>query len=194
MTKPNPIANVKTWIDNAAKTEVSYANAACLATVDKDGRPRSRIILIKEYVDNGFVFYTNTLSRKGQNLADNPVASMCLHFKSTEQQIRIDGTIERVTDDQANAYFASRPRGSQIGAWASRQSQPLKNIDTLRGEVKDVEEQYKNNADIPRPPYWSGYILVPDMIEFWQEGEFRLHTRHLFTFENGEWSEQMLYP
>ena len=189
-----PVAQFREWLSEADKTEPSYANAATLCTVDENMRPHGRIILIKEIPDEGFVFYTNLTSAKGRQLKNNTAASLCLHWKTQERQVRIEGFAEQVPDAQADAYFKGRPRGSKIGAWVSQQSEALESIETLAQEVKEHEDRFKKLEDIPRPPHWSGFLLKPDKIEFWQEGEFRLHTRELYTLQKGRWKKSLLYP
>ena len=189
----DPFALFQSWFDKAGTTEPRDHNAMGLATIGADGLPQNRIVLLKDYDESGFVFYTNTLSRKGQALAANPVAALCFHWKSTGQQIRVEGAVQPVTAEEADKYYNSRPRGSQIGAWASKQSQSLMSQTHLKEAVKDVEDKYEG-ADVPRPPHWSGYRVVPARIEFWQEGAFRLHTRVIYTREGNGWARDMLYP
>ena len=152
-----------------------------------------RTVLIKSFDDEGFVFYTNTHSRKGQQLAQNPHAALSVHWKSTVQQVLAEGTVEPVTDAEADVYFASRDRGSQIGAWASLQSEVLDCRGTLEQRVAEYTQKFAD-ANIPRPPHWSGYRLRPEMIEFWYGKESRLHDRFRFTLKNDDWTRQRLYP
>lgn len=166
-----------------------------LATADASGRPSLRVVLLKHLDPDGFVFYTNTLSNKGRQLADNPQAAICVHWKhlDLQVQVRAEGRIEAVTDAEADAYFATRPRGSQIGAWASLQSRPLAERAELERRIAEVELRFEQ-GEVQRPPHWSGYRLRPDRVEFWHGREFRLHDRHLFTCDGGNWKEQRLYP
>lgn len=166
-----------------------------LATADARGRPALRVVLLKHLDQDGFVFYTNTLSAKGRQLADNPQAAICVHWKhlDLQVQVRAEGRIEPVTPAEADAYFASRPRGSQIGAWASQQSQPLASREELERDIAVTEQRF-DGREVDRPPHWSGYRLRPDRVEFWHGQPFRLHDRLLFTSDGGQWSEQRLYP
>ena len=164
-----------------------------LSTVGDDGRPAGRVVLLKGYDADGFVFYTNTLSRKGDQLAANPQASLVFWWRENEQQVLIEGRAHPVTDAEADAYFASRPRGSQVGAWASKQSSELDSRQTLVDRVAELEAKYEGR-DIPRPPHWSGYRVDPDRVEFWYGREFRLHERVLFTAGEAGWERKLLYP
>ena len=183
------------WFADAEASEVNDANAMTLATADDDGRPSARIVLMKGFDTQGVVFYTNTLSQKGRQLAENPVAALLFHWKSLGRQVRFEGPVTPVTDAQADAYYASRPRNSRIGAWASQQSRPLADRATLLAEVDRYDAQYPGE-EVPRPPHWSGYRLAPQRVEFWQDGAFRLHDR--FVFERagaaGPWTVQRLFP
>lgn len=169
--------------------------AMTLATVDADGRPAARTVLLKEADRAGFVFYTNTLSRKGQELAGQPVAALLFLWKhlDLQVQVRVEGPVQPVSVAEANAYFASRPRLSQIGAWASIQSAPLDTRATLEARVAETEARYAD-TDVPRPPHWSGYRVVPDRIEFWFGRPFRLHDREEYRLQDGQWRVQRLYP
>ena len=165
-----------------------------LATVDADGRPSARMVLLKGHDARGFVFYTNLESRKGLALAANPHAALLFHWKSLTRQIRIEGAVEPVSDAEADAYFASRARDSRIGAWASDQSRPLKSRAHFLKRVAEFGVRYAV-GDVPRPPHWSGFRLVPDRIEFWQDQAFRLHERRVFVREaSGVWDEGLLFP
>ena len=179
--------------DQAIAAGIPEPTAMTLCTVDKDACPDARVVLLKGYDADGFVFYTNTLSRKGRQLAANPRASLVFWWRENEQQVRIEGRAEPVSDAEADAYFASRPRGSQIGAWASRQSTELDSRQTLVDRVAELEAQYQG-CEIPRPPHWSGYRVDPDWVEFWYGREFRLHERILFTAGDGGWERRLLYP
>ncbi|ACI98020.1 pyridoxamine 5'-phosphate oxidase [Rhodospirillum centenum SW] len=189
----DPFLFFRDWLAEAERTEPNDPTAMSLATVDADGRPSLRIVLLKGLDERGFVFYTNTESRKGFQLAARPVAALCFHWKSLRRQVRIEGAVERVTEAEADAYFASRPRGSRIGAWASQQSRPLESRAVLQHRVAETEARY-DGQEVPRPPHWSGYRVLPDDIEFWQDGEFRLHDRFRYRRSATGWTCQRLYP
>ena len=167
--------------------------AFSLATVAPDGRPAARMMLLKEADDRGFVFYTNLESRKGQELTGSPRAAMCFWWGPLAEQVRIEGRVERLSDAEADAYFASRPRGSQIGAWASIQSAVLASREALLAAVAKIEARYEG-SEVPRPPHWSGYRTIPDRIEFWYGRESRLHERFDYRLEKGGWTERILSP
>lgn len=167
--------------------------AMSLATTDSDGKVSVRTMLLKDFDSRGFVFYTNTRSNKGQQLSRCPQAALCMVWKSVFQQVLVEGKVESVTKKEADDYFASRPRGSQIGAWASLQSQPLDCRETLEQRVTDFEQKFADQ-DVPRPAHWSGYRLVPNMIEFWYGKESRLHDRFRFILNDGQWKRQRLFP
>jgi pyridoxamine 5'-phosphate oxidase len=190
----DPFAQFRAWFAEAETAEINDPNAMSVATVGADGRPSVRILLLKGLDDRGFTFFTNTQSRKGDQLDATRFAALTFHWKSLRRQVRIEGPVERVTDAEADAYFASRPRGSRIGAWASQQSRPLDSRATLEQAVADTEARFAG-GDVPRPPHWTGFRVVPDRIEFWQDREYRLHDRILFTRDGeGEWSKGRLYP
>jgi pyridoxamine 5'-phosphate oxidase len=169
--------------------------AMTVATVGRDGRPAARTVLLKGFDERGFVFYTNFSSRKGRQLAANPQAALLFHWRHLHEgvQVKIEGTVEPVSAEEADAYFASRPRGSQIGAWASLQSQPLASREQFDTRYADFEKQYAD-MPVPRPPHWSGFRVVPERIEFWYGAQFRLHERQCYERNNGVWSQVMLYP
>lgn len=169
--------------------------AMTVATVGRDGRPAARTVLLKAFDERGFVFFTNFSSRKGRQLAANPQAALLFHWKHLREgvQVKIEGTVEPVSAAEADAYFASRPRGSQIGAWASLQSQPLESRELFDQRVADVEKRYEGQ-DVPRPPHWSGFRVVPERIEFWYGAQFRLHERQCYERVDGAWTQVMLYP
>lgn len=190
----DPFAQFRAWFAEAETAEINDPNAMSVATVGADGRPSVRILLLKGLDDRGFTFYTNTQSRKGDQLDATHFAALTFHWKSLRRQVRIEGPVEQVTDAEADAYFASRPRGSRIGAWASQQSRPLDSRATLEQAVADTEARF-DGGEVPRPPHWTGFRVVPDRIEFWQDREYRLHDRILFTRQGeGEWSKGRLYP
>jgi pyridoxamine 5'-phosphate oxidase len=182
------------WLDDAVKSEINDPNGVALATVDSDGLPDVRMVLLKGFDEAGFVFYTNFESAKGREILGNMKAAMCFHWKSLRRQVRVRGPVEIVSDAEADAYFASRPRGSRIGAWASKQSRPLESRFALEKAVAEYTARYAI-GDIPRPAYWSGFRIVPMTIEFWHDRPFRLHDRLLFSrSEGGAWEKQRLYP
>jgi len=167
--------------------------AFSLGTVDADGRPSVRIVLLKDVDERGFVFYTNYESRKGRELLASRRAALCFHWQLLEQQVRVEGTVTTVTDAEADAYFASRARGSQLGAWASIQSRPMEHADDLDRRLAEMTARF-GDGPIPRPPHWSGFRLVPERIEFWKGMPSRLHVRHVYTREGNGWTTQRLYP
>lgn len=191
----DPMQQFDIWFKDAEAHELNDPNAMTVATADANGRPSARILLLKGQDAKGFVFYTNMNSRKGGELQVNPFVSLCFHWKSLRRQVRIEGPIEQVSDDEADSYFNSRARGSRIGAWASQQSQPLADRETLMNAVAELEEKFAG-APIPRPPHWTGQRLRPLQIEFWEDGEFRLHDRFVFQRPavDDAWSMQRLSP
>ena len=189
----DPFAQFQEWLAEAEKTEPNDPNAMTLATVSATGRPSARMVLLKEVDPRGFVFYTNLGSRKAEELDANPRVALCFHWKSLRRQVRVEGTTEAVAEDEADRYFASRPRVSQIGAWASRQSQPLRGRFELEARVAKFTARFALRS-IPRPPFWSGYRVVPERIEFWEDRPFRLHMRFLFQREGSGWRHEELYP
>ncbi|GGD08137.1 pyridoxamine 5'-phosphate oxidase [Aureimonas glaciei] len=191
----DPFAQFGQWLEEAGATEINDPNALALASVDSAGLPDVRMVLLKDFDARGFVFYTNFGSAKGQQILGNGKAAMCFHWKSLRRQVRIRGTTEVVSDVEADAYYATRPRRSRLGAWASDQSRPLESRSVLIDRVADVDARHPGD-DIPRPAIWSGFRLVPSEIEFWQDGEFRLHDRIQFRRADagGPWSLTRLYP
>ncbi|MEQ8711144.1 MAG: pyridoxamine 5'-phosphate oxidase [Rhodospirillales bacterium] len=181
------------WLTEAEASEPNDPNAMALATATKDGFPSVRMVLLKGQDTRGFVFYTNLESRKGGELAENPQAALLFHWKSLRRQIRIEGPVEAVTDAEADEYYASRARGSRIGAWASRQSRPLESKMALEKRVAEYTAKF-GVGEIPRPDFWSGFRLVPQRFEFWQDRKFRLHERVIFTPDSGGWTTERLYP
>ena len=189
----DPLEIFDRWFAEARASEPNDPDAMTLATADPAGRPSARVVLLKGHGPEGFVFYTNEQSAKGKQLAGNPNAALVLHWKSLRRQVRIEGSVERVTDAEADAYFASRARDSQLGAWASEQSRPLDRRETFEQQFEKVEQRYEGK-DVPRPPHWGGYRVIPDRIEFWTDRPHRLHERRLFVRNDGGWSEGLLYP
>ncbi len=193
MSENDPFAFFARWFAEAQASEPNDPNAMTVATTNQEGHPSARIVLLKEWDEKGFVFYTNKESRKGDELRENPRAALLFFWKSLHRQIRIEGTVEHVTDAEADAYYASRPRVSRLGAWASIQSRPLAERAILEGRVKEFEEQFPGE-DIPRPAYWSGYRIVPAYMEFWQDMPFRLHDRTVFTRQGDGWTVGKIFP
>ncbi|MCW8086191.1 pyridoxamine 5'-phosphate oxidase [Sabulicella glaciei] len=190
----DPHAIFAEWLSEAERSEPNDPNALCLATATPEGRPSARMVLLKGQDARGFVFYTNLESRKGRELLGNRFAALCFHWKSLRRSVRVEGPVEMVSDAEADAYFASRPRGSRIGAWASRQSRPLEGRWALEKAVAEHTARF-GLGEIPRPPHWSGFRLVPDRIEFWRDMPFRLHERRVFSREGtGAWGEEALFP
>jgi len=181
------------WFAEAAVSEPNDPNAMALATAGENGRPSVRIVLMKGHGPEGFVFYTNQRSRKGEELAHNPHAALLFHWKSLRRQIRIEGPVSPVDDAMADAYFASRSRDSQLGAWASDQSRPLESRDLFMARYEEVSLRF-DGGPVPRPPHWSGFRVAAERIEFWQDREHRLHERRLFERSAEGWREGLLYP
>ena len=189
----DPFVLFKQWFEEAQETEINDPDAIALASVDKTGMPSVRMVLLKEILPEGFVFYTNYTSRKSGELLATGKAAFVLHWKSLRRQIRVTGLVEQVPADQSDAYFQTRSRGSRIGAWASQQSQPLNSRAELAEAVSRIEDTYADG--VPRPPHWGGFLIRPAEIEFWADGEFRLHDRFRFTQDSdGAWVSQRLYP
>ena len=189
----DPIQLFDQWFAEAREAEINDAEAMALGTADERGRPSVRMVLLKGHGPDGFVFYTNEQSAKGRQLAENPRAALLFHWKSLRRQVRIEGAVERVPGVDADAYFATRARDSQLGAWASDQSRPLDSRATFEERFEQVKRQFEGK-DIPRPPHWRGYRVIPERIEFWVDRPYRLHERRLFALEDGSWSEGLLYP
>ena len=197
----NPFALFDQWMAEARESEINDSNAMALATADAEGRPSVRMVLLKGHgaalsPTGGFIFYTNTLSRKGQELAENQAVALLFHWKSLRRQVRIEGRVSPVDAATADAYFASRARESQLGAHASLQSEALDDRATFEARYAKVEARY-DGQDVPRPAHWSGYLVTPDAMEFWQDREFRLHERYRLTRDSDAphgWAAQMLYP
>ncbi len=179
----------------AGKCGITEPSAMNLATADARGRPSSRVVLLKEYDERGFVFYTNHNSRKGRDLAAVPRAALCFYWEPLLEQVRIEGSVEAVSEKEAEAYWATRPRNSQISAWASQQSEPLESNAVLEQRMVEIAQKYQGQ-NVPRPSYWSGYRVVPDLIEFWQGGEYRhrIHERICYRKQAKTWNVNQLYP
>ncbi|WP_299615064.1 pyridoxamine 5'-phosphate oxidase [Pelagibius sp.] len=189
----DPFEIFDVWLREAEAAEPNDPNALSLATVGEDGMPSARMVLLKGHDARGFVFYTNYESRKGEQLLAHPKAAMLFHWKSLRRQVRIEGEVEQVSAEEADDYFASRPKQSQIGAWASEQSRPLKGRFELEKRVALFGARYAV-GQVPRPPHWSGFRVIPRLIEFWQDGAFRLHDRLVYTRSEGGWTTERLFP
>lgn len=191
----NPILLFDQWLKEATKTEINDPNAMFLSTADKDGRPSVRTVLLKAHDEHGFVFYTNYESNKGKAIIENPYAETLFYWKSQEKQIRISGPVETVSNDEADAYYNSRHRASRIGAWASQQSREMEHEHALKEREEEFTRQFDGTENPPRPEHWSGFRIIPERIEFWIAGEFRLHTRFVYTkTEDNQWNVNWLYP
>jgi pyridoxamine 5'-phosphate oxidase len=190
---PDPFALFDTWYREARETEPNDSNAVALATVNAALQPSVRMVLLKGYGPDGFVFYTNRESRKAQDLHEGAKVALLFHWKSLRRQIRIEGSVSFATDAESDAYFATRARDSQLGAWASDQSRPLDARETFEARFEEVKARFEGQ-DVPRPPHWGGYRVTPTAIEFWQDRAHRLHERRLFTRTDGGWTEGLLYP
>ena len=189
----DPIALFDSWFAEARAAEINDPEAMALATVGRSGQPSVRMVLLKGHGRDGFVFYTNEESAKGEQIAMNSKAALLFHWKSLRRQVRLEGPVVRVPAAEADAYFASRSRDSQLGAWASSQSRPLDKRETFERRFEEMKRRY-GGIDVPRPPHWGGYRLVPDRIEFWTDREHRLHERRLFVRDGDSWTEGLLYP
>ena len=189
----DPFALFDEWLAEAHASEPELAEAMTVATADGSGRPSARIVLLKGHGPDGFVFYTNQRSRKGEQLASNPHAALLFHWKSLRRQVRIEGPVSAVSDAEADAYFATRSRDSQLGALASDQSQPLNSREEFEGKYEEMKARFEY-MEVPRPPHWGGYRVAPETIEFWTDRPHRLHERRLFTRTPEGWTEGLLYP
>ena len=191
----NPLELFKEWFDEAKKTEINDPNALALATSSKNGIPSVRMVLLKDFNEKGFVFYTNLKSKKSQDIQSNPHASMCFHWKSLLRQIRIVGELNYVPDKEADTYYNSRSYGSRIGAWASKQSTILKDRDELYQSINNFKKKFPDEKKVPRPPNWSGWNLSPNEIEFWLDGDNRIHQMLKYIKSNsGNWEKILLSP
>ena len=191
---PNPLELFREWYDAAKQTDPQDFNAMTVATADQKGRPSARVLLLKGYDDDGFVFYTNRESRKGIQLGENTYAALCFYWPALHRQVRIEGPVSQVSDEESDAYFSTRPKGSRIGAWASQQSRPLESRSAINRRIDELDAQYEGNDTVPRPPYWGGYRLKPERFEFWQAGEFRVHTRVIYLPDGDNWERVLLNP
>jgi len=190
----NPLVLFKKWFAIAEKSEANDPNALSLATSSPDGIPSVRMVLLKDLNEKGFVFYTNFNSKKGNDLKNNPKASMCFHWKSIRRQIRVSGEVTVVDKEDADKYFSSRDYGSKISAWASSQSETMGNRKELLDKIKNFEKKFPNKNDVPRPPHWSGWRIMPNEIEFWLEVKNRSHERLIYKKQNDKWIKKILYP
>jgi len=189
----DPVAQFARWFDQALAAKAADANAMALATIGADGRPTLRIVLLKDYGPDGFVFYTNQSSRKGAELAHNPATALNFYWPELERQVRIEGRASRVSADEADRYFATRPRGSQLAAWASPQSEPVSGRQELEARLAEVAKRFAG-AEVSRPPHWGGYRVRPDLVEFWQGRESRLHDRIRYRLIDSRWIIERLAP
>lgn len=189
----DPIGFFRHWFKEAEESGILLPESMCLATATRDGKPSARMVLLKEVDDSGFVFYTNYASRKGQELDANPYASLIFHWASLQRQIRVEGSVERVSEEESDAYFASRARGSQIGAWASKQSTEIEAREILTQRVHEMERRFHGES-VLRPEFWGGYRVIPESIEFWQGRVSRLHDRLVYRRNEGKWGVKRLFP
>jgi pyridoxamine 5'-phosphate oxidase len=190
---PDPIVQFHEWFENAVDADLHEPNAMILATAAEDGRPSARTVLLKGYDERGFVFYTNYEGRKADEIEVNPMCALLFYWGELERQIRIEGRASRLSSEESDAYFAGRPRGSRLGAWASEQSRPVEDRSILEERVRALEAEYEGR-EIPRPPFWGGYRVEPDTIEFWQGRESRLHDRLVYHRSGGRWKIVRLQP
>ena len=194
MNEDDPFIVFKKWMSEAEKNEINDPNAVALATVNESKQPDVRMVLLKEFNNNGFVFFTNLNSKKGTDLKTIPKASMCFHWKSLLRQVRITGDISLISDKEADEYFNSRPYISRIGAWSSNQSKPMETRDSFLNKVEEYKNKYSDQNKVPRPNHWSGFLLSPQRIEFWKDVEGRLHQRLEYLKEINSWKKLILYP
>jgi len=192
MASANPITEFLNAVERAVNHQVDTA-PVMLATADRRGRPSARMVLLRGVDQRGFVFHTNYNSRKGRELAENPSAALCFHWPTLDEQIRVEGTVERLSAEESDEYFSGRPRGSQLGAWASDQSAVLATRETLEERYRETERQFEG-ASVPRPPFWGGYRLAPERIEFWYGRPDRLHDRVVYIRDGDRWTIERLYP
>jgi pyridoxamine 5'-phosphate oxidase len=190
---PDPINQFRAWFENAIDADLHEPNAMILATARKEGRPSARTVLLKGYDERGFVFYTNYEGRKAGELEANPACALLFYWGELERQVRIEGRATRLSKEESDAYFASRPRGSRLGAWASEQSRPVEDRSVLEERIEALEAKYEGR-EVPRPPFWGGYRIEPDSIEFWQGRENRLHDRLVYRRAGERWNMERLQP
>ena len=189
----NPIELFGKWYEEAIARDEHEPSAVVLATATKEGVPSARVMLLKGFDERGFRVFTNLTGRKGRELLDNPNAALCFYWDKLDKQVRIEGAVERVEGHEADEYFASRSRTSQIGAWASKQSQPMENEGDLQKRVEELEGDFEG-GEVPRPPFWDGFRVLPKVIEFWEKRDFRLHKRTVYTKDIDVWNVETLYP
>jgi pyridoxamine 5'-phosphate oxidase len=190
---PDPIAQFRRWFDDALAAGLREPNAMTLATATPDGRPSARVVLLKGFDERGFVFYTNYEGRKGEELEENPYCALVFYWAELERQVRVEGRVSRVPKRESDEYFGSRPRGSRLGAWASEQSRPVGGREVLEERLRALEAEY-DAREVPRPPFWGGYRVEPEVIEFWQGRENRLHDRLVYRRSGGGWGRERLQP
>jgi pyridoxamine 5'-phosphate oxidase len=190
---PDPIVQFRVWFDKVVDADLHEPNAMILATANRDSRPSARVVLLKGYDERGFVFYTNYEGRKARELEANPLCALLFYWGELERQVRIEGRASRISNEESDAYFTSRPRGSRLGAWASEQSRPVEDRSLLEERVRALEAEY-GGREIPRPPFWGGYRVEPEVIEFWQGRENRLHDRLVYHRTEGGWKMERLQP
>ena len=189
----DPIEQFRRWFDAALDAGLHEPNAMTVATATRDGSPSARVVLLKGFDSRGFVFYTNYEGRKGRELEENPRAALLFYWGELERQVRIEGTVSRVSEEESDAYYASRPRGSRLGAWASQQSRTVEGRGFLEDRIGDLEAEYEGR-EVPRPPFWGGYRVWPEVVEFWQGRENRLHDRIVYRRQGGGWETERLQP
>jgi pyridoxamine 5'-phosphate oxidase len=195
LDKNDPVDLFEVWMNEAIKTELNDPNAVALGTSDKNNSPSIRMVLLKDFNKDGFIFYTNLNSQKGNELKNNPKAAMCFHWKSLLRQVRINGVVKKVSDEVADEYYNKRGYESRIGAWASKQSSILSNRDELLNSIEEYKKKYDNKNEVPRPDHWSGWKLIPSSIEFWLDGDSRIHERLKYIkYEEGNWIKSLLSP
>ena len=194
MNEDDPFIVFKQWMSEAEKNEINDPNAVALATVNESNQPDVRMVLLKEFNNNGFIFFTNLESKKGSDLKKIPKASMCFHWKSLLRQVRISGEISLISDKEADEYFNSRPYLSRIGAWSSNQSKPMETRDSFLNRIQKYKNKFSDQNNVPRPNHWSGFMLSPKRIEFWKDVEGRLHQRLEYLKELNSWKKNILYP